>query len=138
MDIKKYSRGAYTSEVEDVPVNAAIIAKKKLAFYEVVLSEGLAPLGDQANCNPSKNILGFRPEKHETKCVDWLVVVKDGNPPSNAKFIGAANGYSVYINDEHRAAHRFSELVLAITEAMLQPSQLGKVGPVAPTIVVAN
>jgi hypothetical protein len=78
--------------------------------------------------------------------IDWLSVVRDGESvPDNARRIGRSSGYTIYVHplsvqpvygypsygqegpftgDEH-----FSEYVLSIIEATLQPKQLDKVGP---------
>jgi hypothetical protein len=86
--------------------------------------------------------------------IDWLSVVRDGvDPvPDNATRIGSSSGYAIYVHplsvqpvygypsygtegpftgDEH-----FSEFVLSIIEATLQPRQLGKVGPSPPPFAI--
>jgi hypothetical protein len=92
-----------------------------------------------------------RGRSEQVGMIDWLSVVRDGEPiPDDARRIGSSSGYTIYVHplsvqpvygypsygyegpftgDEH-----FSEFVLSITEATLQPKQLDKVGPTAPPL----
>ncbi|MGO8952425.1 MAG: hypothetical protein ACLP1W_14690 [Rhodomicrobium sp.] len=67
--------------------------------------------------------------------IDWLFVVKDGVDPipaGNPRRIGSSNGYTVYSTDDRK----FSEFVLAISEATLQSPELQKRAPAAPPPIV--
>jgi len=69
--------------------------------------------------------------------IDWLFVLRDGidpPPPENARRVGSSHGYTVYTTDDQK----FSEFVLAVIEATLQPHEIEKQGATAPPVVQTN
>jgi hypothetical protein len=69
--------------------------------------------------------------------IDWLSVVKDGTDavPDNAGRLGGWGGYTVYVhpravqsNNAFTGDEHFSEFVLAVMEALLQPAELQQTG----------
>ena len=69
--------------------------------------------------------------------IDWLFVLPEGTDPplvKDARRVGSSQGYAVYTSDPRK----FSEFVLAVIEATLQPHEMEKQGPTAPPVVQTN
>jgi hypothetical protein len=108
----------------------------KYEYVPAVLNNRLAP--NSALLSPTASIAQW----HEK--IDWLSVVKDGVDavPDDARRVGGWGAYTVYVHplsvqsenaftgDEH-----FSEFVLAVMAALLQPAELQKVGATPPPVV---
>jgi hypothetical protein len=102
---------------------------RKYLYVPVVLNDFLIP-GKPLQYD-------YHDYQHRTGKIDWLYVLPDGgdrSPPEHAKRVGSSRGYTVYTIDERR----FSEFVLAVVEATLQPHELEKQGAVPPPVVQTN
>ena len=128
-----YSEGKYSDEVTPFPDQS-----DKRDFQQIVLKLEIAPYCDKTDFDYK--------EKKTTECangkdddkVDWLSIVPFGSPaPSgNVKRVGGANGQDVYIHLDRDGSNKFSEFMLAITEATLVANDKDKVSPQPPTFVV--
>lgn len=114
----------YPDRYSDVDVKLA--DPSKYQYVPVVLNDFLIP--GNADDYDYRSRQGL---------IDWLFVLRDGvdsPPPENARRVGSSHGYTVYTNDEQR----FSEFVLAVIEATLQPHEIEKEGAAAPAVVQTN
>jgi hypothetical protein len=106
----------------------------RYVYVPVVLNDELVPT------NPDPEWRGPCTRANYYKCrqgkIDWLFVVKDGQDSSskNARRVGSSHGYTVYTTDDKK----FSEFVLAVTEATLQPHEIEKQTATPPPVVQTN
>jgi hypothetical protein len=106
----------------------------KYLYVPVVLNDDLIP------DNPDPEWKGLCRREDYYRCrggkIDWLFVVKDGQESSskNARRVGSSHGYTVYTTDDRK----FSEFVLAVTEATLQPHEIEKQTATPPPVVQTN
>jgi hypothetical protein len=108
-------------------------------YVPVVLNDRLAP--NSALLSPTASI-----EQWHQK-IDWLSVIQDGVDaiPDNARRVGGWGGYTVYVyplsvqsDNAFTGNEHFSEFVLAVMEAVLQPAELSKVGGAPPPVTRSN
>jgi hypothetical protein len=104
-------------------------------YVPVVLNNRLAP---------NATLVANASNEDYRKNIDWLSVVKNGTEsiPEDARRIGSWDGYSVFsypvsvqITGELTGDEHFSEFILAVMEAILQPAELQKVGATPPPVV---
>jgi hypothetical protein len=99
-------------------------------YVPVVLNDFLIP--------GRANEYDYDDYKNRQGRIDWLFVLPDGKDlpedARNARRVGSSHGYTVYTLDERR----FSEFVLAVIEATLQPHEIEKQGATAPPVVQTN
>jgi hypothetical protein len=130
-------KGAFVPEFEDYNDN--------FEYIEVVLNNRLAP---------NSLITSGASTGEWNQKIDWLSILQNGvAAPTDAKRIGTSDGYTVYVHPlsipnvatfsrfnvttpvAFTGEEHFSEYVLAIMEALLQPAELQKTGATPPPIV---
>ena len=123
---------------EEKTVSGEAKSHDAVKYVEVVLNWDLKPNG--SGCGRGRDI----PDH-----IDWLYVVPDGESvPGNYMPVGGSDGYTVYVTpvetppsddcEPDKGRYHFSEFVLAVIEATLEPPELAKRGPQPPPVVTTQ
>ena len=128
-----YSEGKYSDVVTPFPDHSA-----KKDFQQIVLKFEISPYCDKNDSDFKANKAKVCTNALFDDKIDWLSIVPFASPaPSgNVKRVGSANGQDVYIHLDRDGSNKFSEFMLAITEATLVANDKDKVSPQPPTFVV--